>query len=187
RADLERGIHVSDVGTGRGRAVIKLAQTFPRSTFVGYDVFAPAIAIARGAAEIAGVSDRVRFEQLDASDGLPERFDLVTTFDVVHDAARPLDLLRAIRSALSPNGAYLCVDINAAPTVEENRGELGALFYGISVLYCMTTSLAHGGAGLGTVGFHEHAVSAMCTEAGFTSVRKLPVENPFNNVYEIRP
>ena len=46
---------------------------------------------------------------------------------------------------------------------------------------------AHDGAGLGSCGFHEHAVDAMCGDAGFSSVRKLPIENPFNNVYEIRP
>jgi len=27
----------------------------------------------------------------------------------------------------------------------------------------------------------------MCTEAGFTGFRTLPLENPFNNVYEITP
>jgi hypothetical protein len=35
----------------------------------------------------------------------------------------------------------------------------------------MTTSLAHGGARLGTLGFHEPKVREMCQDAGFTSVR----------------
>jgi 2-polyprenyl-3-methyl-5-hydroxy-6-metoxy-1,4-benzoquinol methylase len=186
RAELERGAHVADIGCGRGRAVITLARAFPQSTFVGYDIFEPTIAVASANAAAAGVDDRVRFEHLDATAGLPETFDLITTFDVVHDAARPAELLRAICKALRPDGIYLCVDINAAPDVDGNRGPLGALFYGFSVLYCMTTSLAQGGAGLGTCGFHEGAVETMCHDAGFTRVRKLPVENPFNNVYEIR-
>ena len=54
-------------------------------------------------------------------------------------------------------------------------------------LYCMTTSLAGGGAGLGTLGFHEPKVRDLCTAAGFGSVRRLSLENPFNNIYEIRP
>jgi hypothetical protein len=54
-------------------------------------------------------------------------------------------------------------------------------------MYCMTTSLANGGAGLGTLGFHEHRANQMCQDAGFRTVRRLPLENPFNNVYEIRP
>jgi len=27
----------------------------------------------------------------------------------------------------------------------------------------------------------------MCSEAGFHGVRKVPLENPFNNLYEITP
>ena len=60
-------------------------------------------------------------------------------------------------------------------------------FHGFSMFYCMTTSLSHGGAGLGTLGFHEPKVRELCAEAGFGSVRRVPLENPFNNLYEIRP
>jgi hypothetical protein len=51
----------------------------------------------------------------------------------------------------------------------------------------MTTSLAWGGLGLGTLGFHERKVHEMCADAGFGSVRRVPLENPFNNLYEITP
>src|SRR5688500_2943389 len=49
----------------------------------------PCSSPARPDAEAAGVDDRVRFELCDVSAGLPEAYDLVTTFDVVHDAADP--------------------------------------------------------------------------------------------------
>lgn len=64
---------------------------------------------------------------------------------------------------------------------------IAAFLYGFSVLYCMTSSLAHGGTGLGTCGFNPHTVEQMSKEAGFSQVRLLPLENPFNNVYEITP
>ncbi len=51
----------------------------------------------------------------------------------------------------------------------------------------MTTSLAQGGLGLGTVGLPEGKVKEFTREAGFTSVRRLPVEHPLNVLYEIRP
>jgi hypothetical protein len=35
--------------------------------------------------------------------------------------------------------------------------------------------------------FHEPKVRELSTAAGFSSIRRLPVENPFNTVYEIRP
>lgn len=43
KAALDRGIDVADVGCGRGRAVIKFVQAFPKSRIVGYDVYQPNI------------------------------------------------------------------------------------------------------------------------------------------------
>jgi 2-polyprenyl-3-methyl-5-hydroxy-6-metoxy-1,4-benzoquinol methylase len=186
-AKLERGALVADVGCGGGRGLIALARAFPRSRFVGYDVAAPAIARANANAAAAGVADRVRFVQADVTRGLPEQYDIITTFDVIHDAVDPLGLLRAIRQALAPDGHYICLEINSSPHAEENVGPLSALQYGSSVLYCMTTSLAHGGEGLGTLGLPEPRVRELSALAGFGSVRRLPLENPFNILYEIRP
>lgn len=186
QAKLERGARVADVGCGYGRAIVKLAQTFPNSRYFGYDVFGPMIDSASAYAREAGVSDGVSFQELDVSKGLPEKYDVITTFDVVHDSADPLGLLRGIRQALRPDGVYICLDINCSDKLEENSGPLGAMFHGFSVLYCMTTSLARGGVGLGTLGLHPPKLRELCAEAGFRSVEQLPLENPFNNVYEIR-
>src|ERR1044071_2947588 len=100
KTHLERGCDVADVGCGRGRGVIKLAQAFPRSRYVGYDNFGSTVARAGANAREAGVSDRVRFEERDVSKGLPAEFDVIATFDVVHDAVDPLQLLQSIRRAL---------------------------------------------------------------------------------------
>ncbi len=187
QAKLEKGALAADVGCGRGRALIKMAQAFPNSRYVGYDVFEPSVDRATTNAKTAGVTNRVSFHQLDASTGLPEQYDVITTFDVIHDAVDPRALLRSIRKALHPDGVYVCLDINCSERLEENAGPLGAMFHGFSVFYCMTTSLANGGVGLGTVGLHGPKVRELCTEAGFRSVRRVPLENPFNNLYEVRP
>jgi SAM-dependent methyltransferase len=186
RARLAMGARVADVGCGAGQALVALAQRHPVSTFVGYDAHGPVIEAARRAAADAGVGNRVRFEVLDAARGLPERFDVVTTFDVVHDAVDPLGLLRAIRDALEPGGSYVCLDINCADRAEDNVGPIASLLYGISVLYCMTTSLAHGGAGLGTMGLSESTLRELATMAGFARVRRVDMDNPFNTLYELR-
>ncbi len=184
---LEQGAQVADVGCGRGKALIKLAQAFPNSRYVGYDSFEPTIAQAVAHAQAAGVADRVRFEHRDVSTGLPEQYDVITTFDVIHDAVDPHRLLRAIRQALRADGRYVCLDINCAENLEGNVGPLGSLFYGFSVLYCMTTSLSGHGEGLGTVGLPEGKLRNLSLEAGFNSIRRVPLENPFNNLYEIQP
>lgn len=187
QAKLERGAGVADIGCGNGLALIKLAQTFPKSRYVGYDVFEPAIADATANAKKAGLSDRISFKQVDVVEGLPEQYDLITTFDVVHDMVKPRKALRAIRQGLVPDGVYLMLEVNSADKQEENVGPVATLMYGFSLTYCMTTSLANGGEGLGTLGLPESKVRELCLEAGFSSVRRLPLENAFNTLYEIRP
>ena len=186
-AKLERGALVADVGCGRGRAIIKLAQSFPNSRYVGYDVHGPSIQRANQNAATAGVADRVRFEVRDAAEGLPARYDVITTFGALHDAANPRGIVGAIRRAMRPNGRYVCVEVPCADKLEENTGPLGELFHGYSVLYCMTASLARGGEALGALGVTEPKVRELCFEAGFGDVRRLPLQNPFNVVYEIKP
>lgn len=187
KVKLERGSRYADVGCGAGLALIKLAAAFPRSTFVGYDNFEGQLERARKAAEEAGVSDRVRFELRDvAEDGFPERYDVVSTYDVVHDAVDPVGLLEGIRRGLEDDGTYLMLEINCADDPADNVGPLAALFYGVSMIYCMTTSLAHGGAGLGTCGCPPAKVRELCRQAGFSQVNQLPLENPFNILYEVK-
>jgi len=184
-AKLERGALVADVGCGHGRALITLAQAYPNSRYVGYDVYAPSIERATSNAEQAGVGDRVHFELRDITRATPEPLDVVTTFDVIHDAAQPLELLRAIRKALKPDGIYVCVDIECSDKVEENTGPLAALRYSYSVLYCMTTAIAAGGEGLGTLGLTESTMRVLCADAGFSAVRKLVLKDSINAVYEV--
>jgi len=151
------------------------------------DTTSTAVDEATDRAKAAGVQDLVTFRQVDVSNGLPGEYEVITAFDVIHDAVDPLGVLRALRRALASDGVYVCLDTNCSDKLEENIGPLGSMFHGFSVLYCMTTSLARGGAGLGTLGFHERKVQEMCLEAGFHSVRRVPLENPFNNLYEILP
>src|SRR5438874_7278400 len=187
QAKLERGALVADIGCGRGKALIKLALAFPRSRYVGYDIFEPTIAQATAQAQAAGVADRVRFEHRDVSAGLPEQYDVITTFDVIHDAIDPRGLLRTNRQALRSDGRYVCLDINCAERLEGNAGPLGSLCCGVRVLYCRITLLSGHGEGLGTVGLPEGKLQELSLEAGFSCVRRVPLENPFNNLYELQP
>ncbi len=184
-AALERGADVADVGCGRGRALIRLAQAYPAGRYTGFDIHPESVEAARAAAQEAGVADRVRFEVCDVSTGIPGDYDVITTFDVIHDAADPLGMLKVIRTALRPDGRYVCLDINASHHLPDNTGPLGAYFYGVSILYCMSTSLAQHGAGLGTCGFNEHTARRLCAEAGFGTVTRVDIDNPFNILYEI--
>jgi 2-polyprenyl-3-methyl-5-hydroxy-6-metoxy-1,4-benzoquinol methylase len=182
---LSAGGTAADVGCGGGRAAILIAQAFPKARVFGYDLVAESIERARRNADAAGVGDRVTFEVRNAV-ALPEaKFDLVTTFDVVHDAVDPVALMSAIRRALAPGGTYLVQEINVSSKPEENHRPLGKMVYSISTLYCMTTSLAHGGAGIGAA-MGEVKARELAEQAGFRHFRRLPIEDDFAVLYELK-
>jgi 2-polyprenyl-3-methyl-5-hydroxy-6-metoxy-1,4-benzoquinol methylase len=55
------------------------------------------------------VADRVKFRQLDVVvDGLPEKYDIITTFDVLHDMINPRGALRAIVRLYNQMERILC-------------------------------------------------------------------------------
>lgn len=185
--DLRSGISVLDVGCGSGGALIALARAYPRSKFTGHDFSDDAIRAARAAAAAQGLTN-VAFEVRDAAGPIgDERYDLITAFDAIHDQADPAAALRGIRRRLAPDGIFLMQDIRASSALERNiEHPLAPFLYALSVMHCMTVSLAQGGAGLGTMWGEERA-RAMLAEAGFgeSSVHTLPhdIQNCFYVVH----
>lgn len=183
---LETGARVADVGCGAGAAVLTMAEAYPNSSFTGYDVDPRAIEAAIARANESGHSN-VAFE-VRSADEIPTdpAFDLITCFDVVHDLADPAGAVARVREALASDGAFLMMEPAVNAELEDNIEPRGALWYGVSLLFCMTQSLAAGGPGLGTAWGPERAES-LCREAGFSRFRRLPIENPFSAFYEVRP
>lgn len=173
RARLEAGLRVLDVGCGRGRIFTKLAEMFPQSRFMGLDLSADAIAYAQNAAHSRGLKN-IEFVQADVSNfhewAEPEAFDMVATFDAIHDQAKPLNVLRGICRTLKPDGVYLMQEINGTSHVDRDiEHPIGTLMYTISCMHCMTVSLAQGGEGLGAM-WGEERTRDYATRAGFTSI-----------------
>jgi ubiquinone/menaquinone biosynthesis C-methylase UbiE len=185
-ARLGEGARVADIGCGGGRALIRLAQAYPNSLFIGYDSFADNVVRARAAAETAGVGDLVEFVNADAGEGLSGPLDLVTAFEVLHDTPNLPLLLARIRKSLTPGGVLLLLESQTAGNPLDNRGPAATVLYATSTLYCVPTALAAGADGLGTMGLSAEKIRDLCGSAGFRSVRPLPSMNPFNALYEIR-
>ncbi len=175
-ARLQAGGRALDVGCGTGVVPITLAQAFPTATIAGLDLDAHSIAIARAYARDAGLADRVQFlaEPVEALPAEP-RWDLISTFDVMHDLPDPLGALRHIRAALSDGGTYLMVEPKVADDLEANLGNpFARMFYGISCLHCVPQSLAQGGLGLGAC-WGEKRARALAAQAGFTRFERLGI------------
>lgn len=180
-ARLESGIEVMDAGCGQGGALTAMAQRYPRSRFTGYDLEGEPIERAAASARNAGVTN-VHFERRDLT-GYDERgrFDLITSFDAIHDQKDPAGLIRSLRGALRPGGIYLVQDIGGSARLEANFDfPMAALLYSISCAHCTPISLGQGGEGLGTMWGWETA-EAMLHDAGFAAVsRHVLPHDPMN-------
>lgn len=185
KEQLEAGIEVLDVGCGSGRAMIVLAKKYPNSKFAGYDFSEESIARANADAEKAGLTN-VRFEVRDAAAiGETAKYDLITSFDAIHDQAKPAAMLASISQALKPDGTYLIQDIAGSSHVEKNLEHPAAPWlYTISLTHCMTVSLADDGEGLGAMWGEEKCLE-MLNAAGFKNVRVNHLEHDFMNTYYV--
>src|SRR5918992_3044735 len=185
-AKLRSRARVADIGCGYGAPLILLAEAYPNSVFVGFDYHSASIDAARKAAAEAGVSDRVTFEVATGSGFPGEGYDLICTFDAIHDMGNPVEVARHIRQSLAPDGTWAIVELNAGDTVEDNRTPFGRLLYSASLFICVPNALSQGakrplGAAAG-----EARLRAVATEAGFTRFRRV-AESPYNLVLEARP
>jgi len=184
-AKLEQGARVADIGCGHGASTVLMAEAFPSSAFVGSDYHEGSIAEAGKRAAEAGVTERVGFEVSGAQSFSGSGYDLVTSFDCLHDMGDPLGTARHVRSSLAADGTWLIVEPAAADTVAENLNPVGRVYYNFSTLLCVPNALSQsGGYALGAQA-GEKAIRQVCTDAGFTRFRRV-AETPFNLIYEAR-
>ncbi len=182
---LTRGARVADLGCGHGASTIVMAQAFPASTFVGSDPHAPSVEVARQRAADAGVGDRVEFEVATAQTASGDGFDLVTTFDALHDMGDPVGAARHVRDLLAPGGTWMIVEPMAGDRVEDNLTPVGRAYYGFSALLCTPASLSQEvGSALGTQAGPAR-IREVTEEAGFRHFRSA-AETPFHRVLEVR-
>ena len=186
-AKLEGGGRVLDLGCGAGIAMAAIAEAFPAAEVHGVDLSSHAVARAEEVlARIPNASVQLgRAEEVTEAGA----YDLVLTFDCLHDMTRPADAIAAVRRAVKPDGTWLVKEIRCGSTWAENRrNPMLAMFYGFSVSACMASATSEpGGAGLGTVGLPGDLLESMARDAGFTRFTMHDVEDPANLYYEIRP
>lgn len=187
---LARGVRWLDLGCGRGMIITRLAELYPKSTFVGVDLSNEAVSWADDHARSKSLRN-VEFAVRDLSDfdetAERDAFDVVSTFDAVHDQAQPLRMLRGIHRTLKPGGLYMMQDIKGSSFVRNNLNHpLGTLLYTVSCMHCMTVSLAQGGEGLGAM-WGEEKTREYLAKAGFASVEKNELAHDLqNNWYVVR-
>ena len=185
-ARLEAGARVADVGCGLGASTILMAQSFPRSTFAGFDYHEPSVRWARESAARAGVAERVTFEVASAQAFPGRDYDLVAVFDCLHDMGDPVGAARHVRGTLTADGTWMIVEPFAHDRLEDNLNPVGRVFYSVSTLVCTPNSRAQDGAMCLGAQAGEARLRDVATRGGFARFRRA-AETPFNLVLEARP
>jgi ubiquinone/menaquinone biosynthesis C-methylase UbiE len=177
---------VADVGCGHGASTVLLAQAYPKARILGSDYHQASIDTARKRAADAGVADRARFEVASAQTFSGTGYDLIATFDCLHDMGDPAGAARHIRQALDADGTWLIVEPLASDTLAGNLNPVGRVYYSFSTFLCVPNARSQpGGRTLGAQA-GETAIRRVAEQAGFTRFRRA-TETPFNAIYEARP
>jgi ubiquinone/menaquinone biosynthesis C-methylase UbiE len=182
---LRAGGSVADIGCGLGASTVLMATEYPQARLSGFDYHDKSVELARKRAADAGVSERISFDVASAQNFPGAGYDLITTFDCLHDMGDPLGAARHIRQALAPDGTWMIVEPFAHDAVGENLNPIGRVYYSASSFLCVPNALSqNGGYSLGAQA-GEAAIRQLVTDAGFTKFRRA-TETPFNLVYEVR-
>lgn len=177
---------VADIGCGEGWSTIAIAKAYPGLTIDGFDVDSASITAAREHARSEGVSDRVRFHQVDGSTvGSTEEYDVVTLFECVHDMAHPVEVLSTVRKLVKPDGHVVVMDEAVAARFGDSRDDVERLMYGFSIFICLPDGMSHeGSVGTGTV-MRPDKLEAYARDAGFAGISVLPIENDLWRFYSL--
>ena len=184
---LEAGARVADVGCGGGLALTTMAAAFPESRFVGIDPSRHALGLA---AEKVAARGLTNVELVHAGgDELAAHgsFDLVLTFDCLHDMAHPDRTIAAIADALVDDGTWLVKEIRTSGDFATDRkNPVLAMMYATSVVTCMSCALSEpDGMGLGTLGLPAERLAEMAAVVGFDRFATHDIGDPANLYYEL--
>ena len=181
---LRAGARVADIGCGLGASTTLMARAYPESSFAGSDYHEESVIQARKRA--SGLNGQVTFEVASAQTFNGGPYDLVTSFDCLHDMGDPIGAARHIREMLAPDGTWMVVEPYAGGSVSDNLNPVGRVYYSFSTFLCVPNALSQdGGYSLGAQA-GEEPIQRLATDAGYTRFRRV-AETPFNIVYEVRP
>lgn len=186
---LHAGCRVADIGCGAGVNLAILAEAFPAGEYHGYDPSLHAITLARRRVADAGLGNVVLHHA--GGEELPRdaTFDLVLSFDCLHDMPHPDRVARSVRQAITEDGTWLIKEIKSSGEFATDRkNPMLAMMYSTSVATCMSSALSEpDGMGLGTLGLPPDVLRELTEEAGFSRFTLHDFDDPANLYYEVRP
>jgi 2-polyprenyl-3-methyl-5-hydroxy-6-metoxy-1,4-benzoquinol methylase len=154
----------------------------------GIDSDEASVAESQRLAEEAGVADRVRFRVVDAAElGAAGEggYDAAFIFEALHDMARPVEALAAIRALLGDGGVLIVADEKVAETFTAPGDDVERLNFAFSWWHCLPASRAETPSVAAGTALRADTVRRWADQAGFARLRVLPVDHVFWRFYEL--
>jgi SAM-dependent methyltransferase len=178
---------VADLACGTGWSSVAMAQAYPAIVVHGSDLDPDAISMARAHAAEAGVSDRVRFSVSDASAPVDPPYDLVTILEALHDMTRPVEVLRAAREMLTPDGSVVVADERVSGSFAAPASERDRYVHGVSVVSCLPSAMGDPHTAATGAVMRIGTLRRYAADAGFADVEVLPIEDDELRFYRLVP
>ncbi len=165
---FERGIKFLDIGCGNGALIIRLAQAFKNSTFVGVDPDSYGIGEAERTISELGLEKQVSVKNISGGD-LPyeNEFDMasmVVTLHEVHPNIR-MKVVEKVYQALKNDGKLLILDFPYPNKLEDFRNPIHD-FAILDQFFEICAGFVH----LNMVEQNE-----MLTKGGFKDIQRMPI------------
>lgn len=181
-------VRVADVACGTGWSSITIAKAYPGTHVDGFDLDPTSIMLARSVAAAEGLGERVDFQVRDAADpALAHRYDLVTVFEAIHDLAKPVEALAAIRELLTDGGVALVADEKVADEFTAPGDDVERVMYGWSILHCLPVGRVEQPSAETGTAMRESTFRRYAEEAGFSEITVVPIEHDFWRFYRLEP
>lgn len=182
-AALRNGGTVADIGCGLGWSSIGVALAYPDARVDGYDIDGPSVDRARAHAAEAGVSDRVHFHCVDAAELDADSYDVVLALECVHDMSDPVSVLAAMNKIVKPAGTVIVMDERVGDRFTGDIDPIEHFMYGFSLICCLPDGRdAAESVATGTV-MRRSTLEGYATDAGFSALDVLPIDNDFFRFY----